>query len=72
MSAIPVIPAFQIEGVHLNLTDSPWSDIKDLTAGEYDDFIKTQPEAKLKYFDEDGDEVIVSGIILFGFGGGGN
>ena len=40
--------------------------IDDLNAEEYDACIKVAPEAKLKYLDEEDDEVIVSEIEVVG------
>lgn len=53
------LPSFQIEGVKGLWLEDGSDTIDNLTAEDYDGFIKHQPEAKLKYLDEDDDEVIV-------------
>ncbi|RPA80815.1 hypothetical protein BJ508DRAFT_122731 [Ascobolus immersus RN42] len=53
------IPSFHIEGLSTDGENTPGTIITGLTSTDYDSLIKTHPEARLKYLDEDEDEVIV-------------
>jgi len=53
------LPSFVIEGVKGLWQQNDSDNIDNLTAEDYDAFIKQHPDAKLKYLDEDEDEVIV-------------
>ncbi|RPA77201.1 hypothetical protein BJ508DRAFT_310368 [Ascobolus immersus RN42] len=56
------LPAFQIEGVDSTFWQGCFAESQGITgvqADEFDAFIRVHPEARLKYEDEDGDEVVV-------------